>query len=101
MQRVHPDQVLVEDPRRHYPDEHTIDPPQFDPAGLDPGEIGTNPADHTRERNRVELDIDLLRGPRQILDVPAEARDERDEVFHADGCSKNDRARTSSATLPK
>ena len=109
MQGVHPEDDLLQAPRRHHPHQHPADARQVDSPRLEPLAAGSEPADDPGKRDRFEVNGQRPRCPVQVLHVPPHAGDQSHQFRHEmeGGVGKtrvqeeNERTSTSSASSPK
>ncbi len=86
MQGIHPEDHLLQAPRRHHPDQDAGHRPvvEHDPARLDPARPVPDPTDHARERDRLEATPTSRGRAREVRDVPAEPRNQGHQPGVAD-----------------
>ncbi len=105
MEGVHPEDHLLEGSGGHHPHEHAVDLAEVDSVCLHARPARAHVADDPGERDRVQPDVERLGRSTKVLDVPAEARDECDQMWRRGGApgthEKNERTMTSVATWPK
>jgi hypothetical protein len=82
MQRIHPENDLLQTSRRHHPYQHTIGFGQRDATGLHCLSPRADLCRDLHEQHSLELDIESPGRAPQVGDMPAKARNKGDEGGH-------------------
>ena len=100
MQGIHPEDDLLQAPRRHHPHQHAVDLGQRNAPGLNLLLSPSQPGRHLRERHGLERnDRELLGRATQVRNMPARTRNQGDESGHS-LCSSHERAQLIDASEP-
>ena len=83
MQSIHPENHLLQAPRRHHPYQHSVHLGQLEPAGLNARSPRADSSSDLRERHGLEPQIEILCSALQVGDVPAKSRNQGNQSCHS------------------